>query len=437
MILYFGIVLAANAAIYFFLKQEIQQKNKEIVSSFNNEIGSSIVTKLQQINGENIANILSTVNEFNNKLVNNTNNQLATVRNEIDTKIQAMTLMVHKQSQASREDMLKFEREFSTKLAQEFDKLRNTMDNRIKDLNDRVNENIEKSFEKANTSFNRVLESLGKIDAAQKNIQELSGNVISLEKVLTDKKSRGNFGEVQLKQILQATFGESNNKIYQLQYQIEGETVRPDAVIFYPKPVGMLCVDSKFPLENYQRMVDSRGVDASSYKDHTKNFVNDIKKHIKDIAGKYIIEGKTAAQAMMFIPSEAIFAEIVAYHQDAVIGFAHEHSVFIAGPTTLMAVLNTLQVSIKDIELSKNAEKIKQEIAKLSDEFGRYSNRWGKLYDKVNQLQKAADEVNITSGKISRKFQTIAGGKKFIADEENIGIKTITSNSETESDSLF
>ena len=131
-----------------------------------------------------------------------------------------------------------------------------------------------------------ILERLSRIDEAQKKIDSLSTNIVSLQDVLTDKKSRGTFGEVQLNHILSVVFGEKNNKIFELQKKLNNSAVA-DAVLYIPEPVGMLCIDSKFPLENYQRMIDMNNPD-SARKQYTKDFKANVKKHINDISTKYI-----------------------------------------------------------------------------------------------------------------------------------------------------
>ena len=178
-----------------------------------------------------------------------------------------------------------------------------------------VNERLDENFEKTNKTFVSVLERLAKIDEAQK-IDILSNDIVSLQSVLTDKKSRGVFGEVNLAHIMSSVFGNNNDKIYQLQYSFNNGTIA-DCVLFAPEPLGQIAIDSKFPLENYQTMVNrenSELVRANA----EKIFKQDMKKHIDDIATKYIIPGVTTDQAILFLPAEAIFAEINAYHQDLI-----------------------------------------------------------------------------------------------------------------------
>ena len=166
-------------------------------------------------------------------------------------------------------------------------------------------------------------------------------------------------------------------------------------------PVGLIAVDSKFPLENYERMI-SDGPDKVS----PAVFKADVKKHVDAISSKYIIPGVTSDGAMMFVPAEAVFAEIHAHHRD-IVEFAQQRRVWIVSPTTLMAVLNTVRAVLKDVETRKQIHIIKDELGKLGKEFGRFDERMRKLADHIRQANKDVDDVAVTSKKISDRFASI------------------------------
>jgi DNA recombination protein RmuC len=272
-------------------------------------------------------------------------------------------------------------------------------------INDRVKENLEQGFKKTNETFTHVIERLAKIDEAQKKIEALSSNVVSLQDILTDKKSRGIFGEVQLNQVLASVFGDKNDKVYQLQYKLPNGT-QCDSILFLPNPTGSLVVDSKFPLENFRRMFDNSLTEAAK-KEVTKEFKNNIKKHIDDISSKYIIKDVTSDQAVLFLPAEAIFAELYAYHGD-VVEYAHQKRVWITSPTTFMAMLTTIQVVLNNIERSKYTNVIHQELNKLADEFSRYKKRWDNLATHIETVSKDVKEIHVTTEKITNRFQEIS-----------------------------
>ena len=297
-----------------------------------------------------------------------------------------------------------FRNDFSKSITEDFDKLENKVEHRLIMINDKVNERLDENFNKTNKTFTSVLERLSKIDEAQKKIDNLSGDIISLQSILTDKKSRGIFGEVNLKHILVSVFGEKNDKIYRLQYTLPNTTIA-DAVIFAPEPLGTVAIDSKFPLEHYQLMVDKNKTPLER-QTYEKQFKLDVKKHIDAISNKYIIPGVTSNQAIMFLPAEAIFAEINAYHNDLV-EYAYKNNVWITSPTTLISTFTTIQVLLKNMERDKYAKIVHNELTKLGIEFQRYKERWDKLSRSIETVNKDVENLNITSDKITKKFEAI------------------------------
>lgn len=293
---------------------------------------------------------------------------------------------------------------FSKELLNDFEKLNEKIDVRLNQINERVNEKIDQNFEKTNKTFNSVLERLTKIDEAQKNIDDLSKDIISLQSVLTDKKTRGTFGEVNLNYILTSIFGEKRG-IYDIQYKLVNGSIS-DAILFAPEPLGTICIDSKFPLENYERMTDKT---KSKLERETaeKLFKADVKKHIDAIASKYIIPSVTSDEAIMFLPAEAVFAEINAYHPD-LLKYAYSKKVWICGPTTLMSTLSTISMILKNIERDKYTKVIHEELNKLGMEFKRYKERWDKLSKSIDSVSSEVKDIHTTTDKISKKFESIS-----------------------------
>ena len=287
---------------------------------------------------------------------------------------------------------------------EDFTKLNEQVEKRLLAINERVNERLDQNFEKTNKTFASVIERLSKIDEAQKKIENLSTDIVSLQSILTDKKSRGIFGEVNLKHILSSVFGEKNDSIYRLQYTFSNHTIA-DSVLFAPEPLGTIAIDSKFPLENYQLMVDKNFSTVEREK-YEKLFKMDVKKHIDAISSKYIIPSETSDQAIMFLPAEAIFAEINAYHSD-IIEYAYKKRVWITSPTTLISTLTVIQMLLKNIERDKYSNIIHQELNKLGLEFSRYKERWDKLSRSIQAVNRDAESVSITTEKISKKFASI------------------------------
>lgn len=300
-------------------------------------------------------------------------------------------------------------------LSEDFDKTNDMLENRLRMMNDRVNERLDDNFSKTNRTFTSILERLSKIDEAQKKIDVLSTDIVSLQSILTDKKSRGIFGEINLKHILVSIFGEKNDRVYRLQYPFDNNTIA-DAVIFAPEPLGLVAIDSKFPLEHYQIMVD-KNVSKAERLIAEKQFKIDVKKHIDAIASKYIIPGITSDQAIMFLPAEALFAEINAYHSDLV-EYANKKRVWITSPTTLMSTFTVIQVLLNNMERDKYTSIIHEELNKLGIEFSRYRERWDKLSRSIETVNKDVENINITTDKITKRFESISAVD--IDDKKNI-----------------
>lgn len=297
-----------------------------------------------------------------------------------------------------------FQNTLTKDMHNDFTLLNEKIEKRLLLINDKVNERLDENFQKSNKTFISVLERLSKIDEAQKKIDGLSSDIVSLQSILTDKKSRGIFGEVNLYHILALVFGENNTKVYQLQYPFSNGVIA-DCVLFAPEPLGMIAIDSKFPLENYQIMVDKNNTNTVR-ETATKQFKSDMKKHIDAIQSKYIVPNVTSNQAILFLPAEAIFAEINAYHQD-ILEYAYKKRVWITSPTTLMSTLTTIQVIMKNIERDKYATIIHKELNLLSEEFNRYKERWDKLYRSIETVSRDVKEIHTTTDKITKRFDSI------------------------------
>ena len=306
-----------------------------------------------------------------------------------------------------------FKVDINKSLNNDFTKLNEQVEKRLLNINDKVNERLDQNFEKTNKTFMNVIERLSKIDEAQKKIESLSTDIVSLQSILTDKKTRGIYGEVNLALILSNIFGEKNDNVYKLQYTLSTGVIA-DCVVFAPKPLGTIAIDSKFPLEHYELMVDKKLSQADREKAE-KLFKMDMKKHIDAISEKYIIPGETTDQAILFLPAEAIFAEVNAYHSD-IINYAYKKRVWLTSPTTLISTLTVIEMIIKNMERDKYASIIHEELNKLGLEFARYKERWEKLTRSIDTVNKDIQSVSITTDKISKKFDSI--NKVEVEDKE-------------------
>ena len=299
----------------------------------------------------------------------------------------------------TREALHRLQLSLGANLSETTDKLNAKIDARLDQISGKVSERLDEGFKKTNETFVSVMQRLATIDEAQKKIDSLTGSVVSLQELLGDKKSRGAFGEVQLEALVRNVMPPN---AFEMQYTLSNGT-RVDCALRLPDPTGLVCVDSKFPLENYNRMFEGSDAERALAQ---KQFRADLRKHVDAIASKYIIENETSDGAVMFVPAEAVFAEIHAYHAE-VVDYAQARRVWIVSPTTLMAVLNTARAVLKDVETRKQIHVIKEALSRLGQDFRRFDERMKKLADHIRQAHQDAEDVQTSSRKISQQFQKI------------------------------
>ena len=292
---------------------------------------------------------------------------------------------------------------------------------RLATITNQIENKLNHGFEKTNETFIDIVKRLTVIDEAQKKISELSTNVVSLQEILSDKRARGAFGEVQLHTLIKNVLP---SNAYALQYTLKNGT-RADCVLFLPNPSGNIVIDSKFPLEDYQKS-NIPGINESSKKVAQKQFGLAVKKHINDISDKYIIPGETSDGAVMFIPAEAIFSEIHAYYPDLV-SYSQQKKVWLTSPTTMMAVLTTAHSVLKDAATRQQVNLIQEHLRYLSQDFGRFEKRMDNLTKHLNQANQDAEQVHISAKRINSRFKKI----------EQVDIKDKDSNNPSSIESLI
>lgn len=386
------------------LLQHLEDKHRDMLQDVNgglNALGDRLNNSSQE-SGErlksSVAQELTSTREAMQKLQLEQSSNLSQTREMVLEKLHT-TLAEQGTAQQGliNDTMLKA----TTTLTQSIESLSKVVDARLEEIAGKVSERLEEGFKKTNETFVSVMERLATIDEAQKKIDGLSTKMVSLQELLGDKKSRGAYGEVQLEGLVRNVLPEQS---FKMQHSFDNGT-RVDCALFLPEPTGTVAVDSKFPLENYHRMFDK---DLSDLEQAAagKLFKADVKRHVDDIAKKYIIPNVTSDGAVMFIPAEAVFAEIHAYHPD-VIDYAMNKRVWLVSPTTLMAVLNTARAVLKDVEMRKQVHIIKDELGKLSGDFKRFDTRMKKLADHIRQANDDAQDVHTSSKKISQTFARI------------------------------
>ncbi len=271
---------------------------------------------------------------------------------------------------------------------------------RLEKVSHRVNDTLEKGQLRQNEALQQLRERLGRIDEAQRNIIKLSSQVEGLREIFVDKRARGAFGEIQLKDLVEKILPPS---AFRMQVTINGK-YRVDCLLDLPNPPGPICVDAKFPLEPYQAL--RAATDETALKQANSLFGASIKKHIQDIASKYIVPGETAESALMFLPSEAIYAEIHA-NFPALVEASYRARVFIVSPTTLWAMLNTIRAVLQDVQMREQAGVIQTEVQKMLEDVVRLDDRVGKLQRHFDQAGEDMRQIRISTDKVANRGERI------------------------------
>ncbi|MEM9243595.1 MAG: DNA recombination protein RmuC [Pseudomonadota bacterium] len=308
---------------------------------------------------------------------------------------------LHKLDKTLQTDIHKFGTHFDERQIKAMQTLQDSLRKNMAQISDKVDERLAGGFKKTTETFTDVVKRLTIIDQAQKEINRLSSNVVGLQEVLSNKHSRGAFGEVQLATLIRNVMPAQS---FALQYELSNKK-RADCVLFLPSPTGNMVIDAKFPLENYRQAMNAN-LTEDERKHHERLFKVDIKKHIQDIAEKYIIPKETADGAMMFIPAEAVFAEIHAHHPDLV-ELAQKARVWLVSPTTMMAVLTTARAVLKDTATRHQVHLIQEHLIKLGKDFGRFEGRMQNLSRHIRQAHDDVGEVNKSAEKLVKRFEKI------------------------------
>jgi len=364
------------------LAQNFDKQQLQLANVFDQKMADLRIKLLRELNSQK--------EQVNQTLSQNQNQTLEQLINHLN-----------KTTQANREELSRSLIQSSEQMTKRIDVLTQATDKRLQEISGQVEKRLAEGFEKTTKTFSDILQRLALIDDAQKKITELSTNVVSLQEVLNDKRSRGAFGEVQLNSLIRNVLPEQS---FKLQHTLSNGKIA-DCVLFLPQPTGNVVVDAKFPLENYRKMMDFEQAD-SDRKAAQRQFKIDIKKHINDISGKYLIDNETADGAIMFIPAEAIFAEIHG-HQSDLVDFANKKRVWLASPTTLMAILTTARSVLKDEATRKQIHIIQAHLSDLAQDFNRFKGRFASLAKHIDQAAVDVKQIHTSADKISSRFEKI------------------------------
>lgn len=272
---------------------------------------------------------------------------------------------------------------------------------RLEGMSGRIGQSITETTKNTQESLAKLQERLAVIDTAQTNITSLAGQVVGLQNILSNKQTRGAFGEAQMKQIVKDGLPIGS---YEFQYTLSNKS-RPDCIIHMPNDTPPLVIDAKFPLEAWNAIRSAET--PEQIKIAEQKFRNDIDLHLKAISEKYLLKGETQDTAFMFVPSESIFAEI---HEnfESLIQKAHQVRVVIVSPSILKLSIQVMQSILKDVRMREQAHLIQKEIAMLAKDVGLIDERVHKLATHFGQAQKDVEQILTSTGKVTKRSNKIA-----------------------------
>ena len=313
----------------------------------------------------------------------------------------------NKRNELNNQKLERFQSNITDSLLKKFTEVNEQISKRLDEINKKVDDKLQEGFKGTSESMAQVRERLTAIDAAQKNIESLSKDVVSLKQVLEGNQSRGQYGEYQLDMVLHNVFGDTIG-CYDLQHTFKkvyaGEKVRADAVVFMPEPNKLICIDSKFPFQDYSRIFETDNEDEVVQL--KKDFAASVKKHITDIKNKYIIEGQTAPEAIMFIPNDGVFAFIHRELEETV-NYARESKVILTSPSTLPAILVTINMIRIEAERAKNVQQITKELNRLSKDFEMFGREWEAFSNQLEKATSGREKLDKRVDRITNKFDAI------------------------------
>ncbi|MCX5775712.1 MAG: DNA recombination protein RmuC [Firmicutes bacterium] len=373
------IVDPAQAQSFGEVKAKLEELNRAIPSAVNQSLG--------EVKGQLSKEIAEQVNKQGEQTNIKLERFQSTINASIDVKFGAL----------------------DTQVNQKFGGFDTKIDNKFVEINKMVNEGLKGGFETTKNAVGEVEKRLIAIDQTQKGLNDLSANVVDLTSILSGNQSRGQFGEMTLEMILHSVFGDTTNPpIYEMQYVIPGtkgvDAVRPDAVVFMPEPNKMLCIDSKFPYQDYKRLFDKHKDEDEAMLQ--KAFKIAVKKHIEDVRGKYIIPGVTAVQALLFIPSDGVFVYVHSNFPDLV-NDARDANVILTSPSTLQPILATIKMLRINYERSQNYVELSVELNRLGNDFKKFAEEWVKFSANIDALANKSDGLDKRVSQITRKFDKI------------------------------
>ena len=337
------------------------------------------------------------------------------LKKDIELSLSKEMLQVN---ETNNQKLERFQANIIEQMTKRFEAINLQLGEKMKEINQKVEDKLKEGFQGTSETMAQVRERLKVIDEAQKNMESLSKDVVSLRSIMEGNQTRGAYGEYQLNMVLHNVFGDTVG-CYQEQYTIkkvkDGDDVRADAVVFMPEPNKMICVDSKFPFQDYERLMKEEN--EENKEEFKRAFAAAVKKHITVIKDKYIVEGKTAPEALMFIPNDGVFAYI---HQELldVVDYAREKRVILTSPSTLPAILVTINMVRIEAERAKNVKEISKQLDFLGRQFTMFSKEWDTFSKQLETASKSREKLDTRVSRITNKFDAISTNSNVEEIEE-------------------
>lgn len=364
-------------------------------------------------------NSKSQINGVSDKELGALSQQIKSLENDLrkDIEVSIAKEMVSV-NEKNNEKLERFQSNIIEQMTKRFESINSQLSEKMKEINQKVEDKLKEGFQGTSETMAQVRERLKVIDEAQKNMESLSKDVVSLRSIMEGNQTRGQYGEYQLNMVLHNVFGDTVG-CYQEQYTIkkgkDGD-VRADAVVFMPEPNKMICIDSKFPFQDYERLMKEENLENKE--EYKRTFASAVKKHITVIKDKYIIEGKTAPEALIFIPNDGVFAYI---HQELldVVEYAREKRVILTSPSTLPAILVTINMVRIESERAKNVKEISKQLDFLGRQFAQFSKEWDTFSRQLETATRSREKLDTRVNRITNKFDAISTTSD-IKDQEEI-----------------
>ena len=359
----------------------------------------------------------SQINGVSDKDLGALSQQIKSLENDLRKDIElSLAKEMVSVNEKNNEKLERFQSNIIEQMTKRFESINSQLSEKMKEINQKVEDKLKEGFQGTSETMAQVRERLKVIDEAQKNMKSLSKDVVSLRSIMEGNQTRGQYGEYQLNMVLHNVFGDTVG-CYQEQYTIkkgkDGD-VRADAVVFMPEPNKMICIDSKFPFQDYERLMKEENVENKE--EYKRQFAAAVKKHITVIKDKYIIEGKTAPEALIFIPNDGVFAYIHQELQD-VVEYARDKRVILTSPSTLPAILVTINMVRIESERAKNVKEISKQLDFLGRQFTQFSKEWETFSRQLETATRSREKLDTRVNRITNKFDAISTSSDMEKEE--------------------